>query len=62
MKTLLPLVVAGGTFAAAAIVGLAIGVFAAGRRGEPLFAPLGLLLGAAVGAYSAVRVLAKSMR
>jgi hypothetical protein len=55
-------VVAGGTFAAAAIVGLAIGVFAAGRRGEPLFAPLGLLLGAAVGAYSAVRVLAKSMR
>jgi hypothetical protein len=55
-------VVAGGTFAAAAIVGLVVGVFLAGRRGEPLLAPIGLLLGAAVGAYSAVRVLAKSMR
>ena len=62
MRALLPLVVAGGTFAAAAIVGLALGAFAAGRRGEPLFAPLGLLIGAAIGAYSAVRVLAKSMR
>jgi hypothetical protein len=62
VKPLLPLIAAGGTFAAAAIVGLLIGVAFAGRRGEPLFAPIGLLLGAAVGAYSAVRVLSKSMR
>lgn len=62
MKTVLPLVAAGGTFAAAAVVGLLIGVVAAGRRGEPLLAPIGLLLGAVVGAYSALRVLAKSMR
>ena len=62
MKPLLPIVVAGGTFAATAIVGLLLGIFAAGRRGEPLLAPIGLLLGAAVGAYSALRVLSKSMR
>ena len=62
MKTLLPVIAAGGTFAGAAVIGLAIGVLLAGRRAEPLLAPIGLLLGAAVGAYSALRILAKSMR
>ncbi|MGA8474820.1 MAG: hypothetical protein WB681_07095 [Candidatus Cybelea sp.] len=61
MKTLLPVVVAGSAFAAVAIVGLVCGVFVAGWRGNPLWAPIGLMLGAAVGAYSAFRVLTKSM-
>jgi hypothetical protein len=62
VKMLLPVVAAGSAFAAAAVIGLACGVLVAGRRGEPLWAPAGLLLGAAVGAYSAFRVLAKTMR
>ena len=62
MKTLLPVIAAGGTFAAAAVVGLLIGILIASRRGEPFVAPIGLLLGAAIGAYSALRMLAKSMR
>lgn|GEM_PF-1641403 len=62
MKSVLPVVVAGSAFAAAAVIGLICGVLVGGRRGDPLWAPLGLLLGAAVGAYSAFQVLAKSMR
>ena len=62
MKSLLPVVAAGSAFAAAAVVGLAFGVLVASRRGEPLWAPAGLMLGAAVGAYSAFRVLLKTMR
>ncbi len=62
MKTLLPVIAAGSAFAAVAVLGLVCGVVIAGRRGEPLWAPAGLMLGAAVGAYSAFRVLVKTMR
>ena len=62
MRALLPVVVAGGTFAAAAVIGLALGVLAAGRTGEPLLVPAGLMLGGVVGAYSAFRLLLRSMR
>jgi hypothetical protein len=62
VKTVLPVIVAGSAFAAAAIVGLLCGVLVAERRGEPLFAPLGLIAGALVGGYSAVRVLLKAMQ
>ena len=62
MKALLPVLVAGGTFAAAAVLGLAAGILAAGRLAQPLYAPAGLLIGAAVGGYSAVRLLMRSMR
>jgi hypothetical protein len=62
MKPLLPVVVAGGTFAAAAVIGLVLGIAAAGRMGEPLLAPAGLVLGAAFGAYSAIRLLSRAMR
>jgi hypothetical protein len=58
----LPLIMAGGAFAAAAVIGLLCGVFAAGRIDEPLLVPAGLLLGSAVGGYSAVRLLFRSMR
>ena len=41
---------------------LVAGIIAGGRFQEPLFAPAGLVIGAGVGAYSAVRLLARSMR
>ncbi len=62
MKTLLPVVAAGSAFAGASVIGLACGVLVAARLGEPLYAPVGLVLGAAVGAYSAFRILLRAMR
>jgi hypothetical protein len=62
VKRLVPVLAAGGTFAAAAILGLLGGVVAAGRAGEPLLVPVGLLLGAAIGGYWAFRVLVRAMR
>jgi hypothetical protein len=61
MRAVLPAVVAGGTFAGCAIVGLAAGALAGARLEMPLGAPLGLAIGAALGAYGAFRLLAKSM-
>lgn len=61
MKPLLPVVVAGGTFAAAAVIGLLLGVLAAGRTGQQLWAPAGLLLGAVAGGYAAIRLLMRSL-
>jgi hypothetical protein len=62
VRDILPVVVAGGTFAAFAIIGLLAGVLAAGRAGQPLFVPAGLVLGVAVGGYSAIRLIARSIR
>jgi len=62
VRALLPVVAAGSVFAGGAVVGLACGVLVASRRGEPLYAPVGLVLGAAFGAYSAFRILLKAMR
>lgn len=62
MKALLPVLTAGGTFAAAAVAGLIVGAFLGTRSGQPLYAPAGLLLGAALGAYCAIRVLLRSMQ
>jgi hypothetical protein len=62
VRELLPVAVAGGTFAAAAVVGLLLGVLAAGRTGQPLLVPAGLVLGFAIGGYSAVRLIVRSMR
>jgi hypothetical protein len=61
VKALLPVLFAGGSFAGAAIVGLLLGVVAAGRLGVPLLAPGGLMLGLIAGGYGALRLLAKSM-
>ena len=62
MRPLLPVLVAGGTFAAGAVIGLFCGIAAADRFAQPLWAPAGLLLGAGAGAYSALRLLFASLR
>jgi hypothetical protein len=62
VKPLLPVLAAGATFAGAAILGLFVGVIAAAHAVAPLYVPVGLLLGAAVGGYCAIRLLVRSMR
>lgn len=62
MKPLLPVLVAGGTFAGAAVVGLLAGIVAADKLGRPLLAPAGLMLGAALGGFSALRLLIRSIQ
>jgi hypothetical protein len=62
VKPLLPVIVAGGSFAAAAVLGLLGGILAADRTGRPLLVPAGLILGAAIGGYSAVRLLMRSIQ
>jgi hypothetical protein len=61
MKAVLPVLLAGGSFAGSAILGLLVGVLVAQRFGSPLITPAGLMLGALAGAYCAFRMLAKSM-
>lgn len=61
MRSLLPVLVAGGTFAGAAVLGLLAGILVATRTGAPLWAPAGLLVGAILGGYSAVRLLMRSL-
>jgi hypothetical protein len=62
LKPLLPVLVAGGTFAAASVIGLLGGVLAAERVGQPLLVPAGLAVGAAIGGYSAIRVIVRSLK
>jgi hypothetical protein len=62
VRPLLPVLVAGATFAVAAVVGLTFGVVAAERFDRPLWSPVGLVVGAGVGAYSALRLLLRSLR
>jgi len=62
VKPLLPVLMAGGTFTAAAVIGLFCGIFAADRLSQPLLVPAGLLLGAAVGGYGALRLLLRSLQ
>jgi hypothetical protein len=62
MRALLPVVVAGGTFAAAAVIGLFGGILAAERIGKPLLVPIGLGAGAAIGGLAALRVIVRAVR
>jgi hypothetical protein len=62
MRSLLPVLAAGGTFAGSAVIGLFIGVLVAQRSEEPLWAVAGLMVGAALGAVSALALLVKAMR
>jgi hypothetical protein len=62
VKPVAPVLIAGGTFAAAAVIGLLAGVVAADRIGQPLLVPAGLLIGAAGGAFSALALLLRSLQ
>lgn len=61
MKTALPLLAAGGTFAGSALAGLLAGILIAGRGGSQLWVFGGLLAGIALGGYSAFRMLVRSV-
>lgn len=61
MKGVVPVLAAGGTFAAAALGGLAAGIWISHASGNGLWVPAGLFAGMALGGYSAVRLLLRSM-
>ena len=61
VKAAAPVLAAGGTFTICVLAGLAAGVLADRRTGAGFWAPVGLALGMAVGAYSAVRLLMRSL-
>lgn len=56
----MPVLAAGGTFAGCALLGLGAGVAVSARTGHQLWVLGGLLLGLALGAYSAIRLLVQS--
>ncbi len=60
--TSLRLVAAGGTFAGAALLGLLLGIWLAGRTGQQLWVLGGLFAGLALGGFSAVRMLLAETR
>lgn len=62
MRPLLPVLAAGGTFAAATVIGLVVGIVVAQQRDQPLWALAGLMLGAGIGGYSALRLVFKALR
>ncbi len=57
MKAAAPLLVAGGTFAGCALLGIVVGVAIAGRTGSQLWVLAGLAAGIGIGGYAAVRAL-----
>lgn len=61
MKDVGPVLAAGGTFAAAALAGLAAGIWLGRASGHDLWVVAGLFAGMALGGYSAVRLLLRSM-
>lgn len=61
MKSILPVLGAGGTFAICALVGLGLGILAGQRTGQQLWVFGGLFGGLALGGFSAFSLLRKSM-
>jgi hypothetical protein len=61
MKSILPVLGAGGTFAIAALAGLGAGFLIAQRTGQQLWVLGGLFAGLAIGGFSAFTLLRKSM-
>jgi len=61
MKSLVPLLGAGGTFAGCAIAGFAIGIWADQHTGSRYYTLIGLFAGMGIGGYGAVRLLLRSL-
>jgi len=61
VKTLAPVLAAGGTFAGAALLGLLLGILLGQKTAQPLWAFGGLMAGVAIGGYGAVRLLVRSV-
>ncbi len=57
MKDAVPVIAAGSTLAGATLAGLLLGIFVGARTGQPMWAFVGLIVGLAVGGYSAMRLL-----
>jgi hypothetical protein len=62
VKPFLPVLAAGGTFAGAAVMGLLGGIAADRHFNQPLLVPAGLLVGIAIGGFSALRLIVRSIR
>jgi uncharacterized protein YneF (UPF0154 family) len=61
VKSVAPVLAAGSTFAVATLAGLFAGVWIGHRTGQPLWVPAGLLAGLGLGAFSAFRLLMRSL-
>jgi hypothetical protein len=61
VNAVVPVLAAGGTFAAATLLGLLAGVWLGRATSEPLWAVGGLVAGLLLGGYSAFRLLLRSM-
>jgi hypothetical protein len=59
---MLPLLAAGSTFALCVLLGMALGIWVGHRSGQPLWVLGGLGLGFALGGYSAIRLLQRSLQ
>lgn len=61
MSGVTPVLAAGGTFAVTTVAGLFAGAWLAARFHAPALTVAGLFLGLAIGAYSAFRMLMRSV-
>jgi hypothetical protein len=61
VNAVVPVLAAGGTFAAATLLGLLAGVWIGRATGQPLWTVGGLLAGLLLGGYSALRLLLRSL-
>ena len=61
MKTIAPVIAAGGTFTVCALGGIMLGTIVGDLTGTQFWVPAGLALGMAAGAYAAVRLLMRSL-
>ena len=61
MKSVLPVLGAGGTFAMTTVAGLLAGIWLADRARAPVLVAVGLFAGLAIGGYTAYRLLLRSL-
>lgn len=61
MRSLVPLLGAGGAFAGATLAGLCVGILLGSRTGSAIWVLVGLFAGMGLGGYSAYRLLLRSL-